>query len=321
MTDLSPQNFPSTNVEPAHDASQHPLTDVALSRAISALAAITASLQEDGTVLDKTYDDLRHELGAWNDGEWEGIPPGEEVTLLSLLQASTARLNTAPDHITALHIHHLIECAFLEQEAHRAIETLWRETRSTVLTPDHLALLDAATREYLSDNGKAELQALAAGAAQKERLPDYRASSFLQCHEDEATPGGAEAKAAFFQSLRYLETITDHLMDVGFLWERTPPEVAQLLADQNASGRQEAEQQGRPYTPTTLAQLEMLAHLRRLAFHDTGWHLTHYGRVIRVIDGLIKQASALESGQAPSSAPSTLKTADTTLSGRSAVVK
>lgn len=303
-----------------NDQAQIPPSDATLILARTRLEAITASFQETGAVSDKTYDDLRYELDYRNDWDWEESPTAEEVTLLQLLQASTARLKTAPDNPDDTHIHQLIECAFLEQEAHRAINTLWSETRSNDLTPDHIALIETATRGYLSEYGIAELQALAEGAAQKERLPDYRVSDFLQYGKSEAIPGDPDTEAAFRQALRDLEAITDQLLEAGLLWEKTPADFVLLLARQNAEGRQEADRQGQPYAETTLTQLQALSRRRLLAFDDTGWNLTHYGRVIQVMDGLIQKASTAEP-ETPSPSSPTLKSTGITLSSSVSAAK
>jgi hypothetical protein len=311
---------PLSDRTPNQGEAQGYLADAIFARALARLEAITASFQETGAVSDKTYDDLRHELEYQNVWAVEEHPGEEEVTLLQLLQASTVRVKTAPDNPDDTHIHQLIECAFLEQEAHRAIETLWQETRSNDLTPDHIALIETATQGYLSEYGMAELQSLAEGAAQKERLPDYRISDFLQYGKSEAIPGDPDTEAAFRQALRYLEAITDQVLEAGFLWEKTPADFVMLLTSQNARGRQAAERQNQPYTETTLARLQALSSRRLLAFEDAGWHLTHYDRVIRFMDGLIQKASATEP-ETQSLPSATLKSTGITLSGHVATAK
>jgi hypothetical protein len=305
---------------PDQGQAQNHSAEAVVGRALARLEAITESFQETGSISEKTYDDLRHELEAQNVWAAEEYPGEEEVSLLELLQASTIRQKTAPDNPNDTHIHQLIECAFLEQEAHRAINTLWPETRSNDLTPAHIALIETATRGYLSEYGLAELQTLAEGVAQKERLPDYRVSDFLQYGKSEAIPSDPDTEAAFRQALRYLEAITDQVLEAGFLWEKTPADFVHLLDSQNADGRQAAERQSQPYTETTLAQLQALSSRRLLAFKDTGWNIFHYDRVIRFMDGLIQKASATEPETQSPSSP-TLRSTGIMLSGHVATAK
>ena len=81
------------------------------------LDAITADFIGDGAIFERTHDDLRYELEAQNDWATENIPGAEEVTLLQLLQASTAKVKAGEQDSAQIHIHELIEYAFIEQEA------------------------------------------------------------------------------------------------------------------------------------------------------------------------------------------------------------
>lgn len=292
MTDTAP--IPGDRMpEPEHGQSGR-LDAATLARAHARLVAITAYFQEIGPVSDKTSDDLCHELDAQNVWALEDDPSEAEVTLRPLLQASTEALRTDGEEAERLHIHHLIECAFLEQEALRAITALWPATYSTELTQEHLQMVEAATRPYLSEQGLAALAALAAEAEPKERLPDYRASGFLHYDQTDRQKGDPPSKSGFMQALRYLEAITDDFLNAPFRWEVTPADLAARLSHHNAAGREEAGQQGQPYTNTTMVQLYALSRRRIAALEDTGWHLTHLYRPLCALDRLIRKAATIE---------------------------
>lgn len=292
MTHIAPT---SGNMTPEPEHGQSGRLDAAtLARAHARLAAITAYFQETGPVSGKTSDDLWHELDSQNVWALEDDPGDMEVTLRHLLQASTEALRTDGEDTDRLHIHHLIECAFLEQEALRAINALWPATYSHTLTTQHLQMVEAATRPYLSEQGLKALAALAAGAEPKERLPDYRASGFLQYDQATRQRGDPPSEAGFVQALRYLEAITDDFLNAPFRWEVTPADLAARLAHHNVAGRQEAGQQGQPYTNTTMVQLYALSRRRIAALEDTGWHLTHLYRPLCALDRLIGKAATIE---------------------------
>lgn len=297
-------SFCGRMLEPDEDQGDRP-DAVTLTKAHARLAAITAYFRETGPVADKTSDDLRHELEYQNDWDWEDDPGDEEVTLLHLLQASTEALHADGEDADRRHIHHLIDCAFLEQEALRAIETLWPATYRHELTTEHLHLVEAATRPYLSERGLAALAGLAERVREPQRLPDYRAF-LLRCFREGAPrEGDPPTEADFLQALRHLETLTDHCLNAGFLWETTPADLLIRLDAQNAAERQQAHSQERPYTDTTMAALQALSRRRIAAMEATGWHLTHLYRPLCFLDRLIGQAVTLEAA--------TLKTTDAAL--------
>jgi len=279
--------------EPEHGQTGR-LAAATLARAHARLAAIRAYFKKTGPVSAKTSDNLRHELDAQNVWALEDDPNDAEVTLLHLLQASTEALRAKGKETHRLHIHHLIECAFLEQEALRAITALWPATYSHALTTEHLQMVEAATRPYLSEQGLKALDELAAEAEQKERLPDYRASSFLHYDQTDRQKGDPPSEAGFVQAQRYLEAITDDFLNAPFRWEITPADLAARLAHHNAAGRKEAGQQGQPYTNTTMVQLYALSRRRIAALEDTGWHLTHLYRPLCALDRLIRKAATIE---------------------------
>jgi len=133
------------------------------------LDIITAYFIEDGLVFEKTADDLHHELCMRNDWYFEDYPALAyiQVTLLQLLQASTARLasgEASPEHT---HIHHLIEEAFLQQELLHAIHSLWPQTQSTDVTLAHLALMETAVSSHVSHYGTELLQAFSERVRQR----------------------------------------------------------------------------------------------------------------------------------------------------------
>lgn len=292
MTDIAPI---SGNRTPEPENGQTGRLDAAtLARAHARLAAITAYFQESGPVSDKTSDDLWHELDSQNVWALEDDPGDTEVMLRHLLQASTEALRIDGEDDERLHIHHLIECAFLEQEALRAITALWPATYSTILTQEHLQMVETATRPYLSERGLTALAELAAGAEPKERLPDYRASGFLQYDQATRQKGDPPSEAGFVQALRYLEALTDEFLNAPFRWEITPADLAARLAHHNAAGRKEAGQQGQPYANTTMVQLYALSRRRIAALEDTGWHLTHLYRPLCALDRLIRKVATIE---------------------------
>jgi len=265
------------------------------------LEAITADFVADGLVFERTYDDLHHELLAQNDWACENVPGFEEVDLLQLLQASTAKIKAGDQNPASLHLHQLIEYAFIEQEAHRAIATLFSTTQNTDLAPAHLPLLEAAVREHLSEQGLKALDELFERVKQHpsaipDPLLDYRQSRFLQWGNDVQIEGDPTTREAFTSVLHLLETITDHFLEFG-LWEKTPADVKDELAYHNGWHRTELEQQSRESETTdeiTLANLRALSKRRRLAMEETGWHLTHYYRPVRFLDNLIEKALAAE---------------------------
>lgn len=265
-----------------------------LARAYARLAAITTYFQETGPVADKTSDDLRHELEYQNVWGAEDDSDDEEVTLLHLLQASTEALRTDGEEADRLHIHHLIECAFLEQEALRVINALWPATYSHELTPEHLHMVEAATRPYLSEQGLAELAGLAERVQEPQRLPDYR--PFLLRRFREGTPSGGDppTEAAFLQALRHLEKMTDYFLDSSSRWETTPADLLIRLDAQNTAERRHAYQQQRPYTGTTMVALQAVSRRRIDALDATGWHLTQFYRPLCFLDRRIEQAAKLE---------------------------
>lgn len=131
------------------------------------LETITTAFVESGSIFDKTSDDLRYEMEFQNDQTIQNDPDAVEVTLVELLQASMGTLKIAPENLAQTHIHHLIEYAFIEQEALRAIETLWPATKSTTLLPEHLPLLTATVGGHLSENGLTVLDEVFAQARQR----------------------------------------------------------------------------------------------------------------------------------------------------------
>lgn len=266
------------------------------------LEAITADFVSDGLVFERTYDDLWHELLAQNDWACENVPDFEEVTLLQLLQASTAKRKAGDQNPASLHLHQLIEYAFIEQEAHRAIESLFATTQNTDLAPAHLPLLEAAVREHLSEQGRKALDELVERVKQQpsaipDPLPDYRESRFLQWGNHVPLAGDPTTPEAFTSALRFLETITEHFLEFG-LWEKTPADLRYELAYHNGWRRTELEQQGKDPEATepaiTLAHLRALSKRRLLAMDETGWNLTHYYRPVCFLDNLIEQTLAAE---------------------------
>ncbi len=119
------------------------------------LEAITAYFVESGSVLDKTSDDLRHELSFQNDWHYNEFPnlAAEEITLLQLLQASAEKLASAGEDAIQTHIHHLIEEAFIEYQMLSSIQELWPQTHSNDVTLAHLALIETAISSHLSEYG------------------------------------------------------------------------------------------------------------------------------------------------------------------------
>ena len=266
------------------------------------LEAITAGFVADGLVFERTYDDLRHELLAQNDWACENVPDFEEVTLFQLLQASTAKIKAGDQNPASLYLHQLIEYAFIEQEAHRAIESLFATTQNTDLALAHLPLLEAAVRAHLSEQGQKTLDELVERVKQQpsaipDPLPDYRASRFLQWGNHVPLAGDPTTPEAFTSALRLLETITEHFLEFG-LWEKTPADLRYELAYHNGWRRTALEQQGKDPEATepaiTLAHLRALSKRRLLAMDETGWHLTHYYRPVRFLDNLIEKALAAE---------------------------
>ena len=266
------------------------------------LEAITADFVSDRLVFERTYDDLLYELEAQNDWAFENVPGFEEVSLLQLLQASTIKIKAGDQHPATLHLHHLIEYAFIEQEAYRAITTLFPTTQNLDLAPAHLPLLDAAVREHLSEQGLKALDELFERVKQHpsaipDPLPDYRQSRFLQFGNDVHIEGDPTTLEAFTSALRLLETITDHFLEFG-LWEKTPTDVKDELAYHNGWHRTELERQGKDPEATeqeiTIANLRALSKRRLLAMEETGWNLTHYYRPVRFLDNLIEKALAAE---------------------------
>lgn len=275
------------------------------------LDAITAAFAESGHLFEKTYYDLRYDLEFQNGSTVEDNPAAEEVTLLDLLQASTAKIKAGLEDPTQTHIHQLIESAFIEQEALKAIETLWPDTNVSSFMPVHFPLLQAAVREHLSEHGLKALDELLEHARQHscatfttppeplpDQLPDYRLSSFLQWGNDIHLKGDPETPEKFARALAYLETITDYFLEFG-LWSHTPADLAYELAYHNEAHRTEVEQSqlsGKPaeYQELTLADLRALSQRRLLGMDETGWNLTHYYRQLNFIDNLIEKAIAAE---------------------------
>ena len=133
------------------------------------LEAITAYFVESGSVLDKTSDDLRHELSFQNDWHYNEFPnlAVEEVTLLQLLQASAKKLASAGKDAIQIHIHHLIEEAFIEYQMLSSIKKLWPQTHSNDVTLAHLALIETAISSHLSEYGTEVFQAFSERVRQR----------------------------------------------------------------------------------------------------------------------------------------------------------
>lgn len=265
------------------------------------LDAITADFFK-GAVFNRTYDDLRHELIAQNDWAYENVPDFEEVTLLQLLQASTTKLNAGGQDPARIHIHELIEYAFIEQEAHRAIETLFPTLHHADLLPAHLPLLEEAVRDQVSEHGRQALDELCERVQQRSQgmpdpLSDYQASRFLQFGNDVQLAGDPPTAETFARTLHFLETITDHFIEFG-LWEKTPADLAYELRYHNNGQRTEAPlQNGEPVAEApeiTLANLRALSKRRLLAMDETGWNLTHFYRPLSFMDKLIEKATTAE---------------------------
>jgi len=268
------------------------------------LDAITADFMGDGAVFERTHDNLRYELEAQNDWATENIPGAEEVTLLQLLQASTAKLKAGEQDPAKIHIHELIEYAFIEQEAHRAIAMLFPTLHHADLLPAHLPILEAAVRDHLSEQGLTALNALFERVKQRstdmpDPLPDYRACHFLQFGHDVHIDGDPTTAESFARALRFLETITDHFIEFD-LWEKTPADLAYELTYHNNVHRSEVEQTRKNGEPAaeideiTLANLRALSKRRLLAMDETGWNLTHFYRPVGFMDKLIEKATTAE---------------------------
>jgi len=268
------------------------------------LDAIPAAFQDSGDPLEKAHDDLRYELEFQNDCAFEDNPEAEEVTLLQLLHASTAKLKAGPQDPAHTHIHELIEHAFIEQEALGDVQALWPETNIPTFASIHVPLLEAAVRDHLSAYGLTVLDAALEQARESgtpipppppERLPDYRDSPFLHFSHDIHLPGDPETEPAFTRTRRLLESITAHFLETG-LWEKTPTDLLHALEEHNTRHRPKTGQEHQTDIPETahqgitLANLQALSKRRILAMEDTGWHLTHLYRIALTFDRLIEKA-------------------------------
>jgi len=144
------------------------------------LDAITQNFRESGSVADKNHDDLFFELEFENDWAINDAPESAiRITLLQLLQVSTARVQSGSQDADSHHIHALIEHAFIEQEGLRIISDLWQVTGNGDFTEKHFTLLDAATRPYLSEHGKQALDRIANRASS----PTLKTASSALSHE------------------------------------------------------------------------------------------------------------------------------------------
>lgn len=271
------------------------------------LDAIAAAFRENGGILEKNPDDLRYELEFQNDGVFEDNPDAEEVTLRQLLHASTARMEAGSQDPGHIHIHELIECAFIEQEALRAVQTLWPDTHIHTFTAVHIPLLEAAVRDHLSAYGLSVLDTFLERVRTPvtihhppDTLPDYGTSSFLRFGGSVAVKGDPPTPDHFAQALACLETLTDRFVEQeqwanlpeawwtkldDAWWERTAARITRQLNDANAERRDDPGAQ-----PITLDHLKALSERRIQAMEDTGWHLTHVYRIALTFDKLLTHA-------------------------------
>lgn len=134
------------------------------------------------------------------------------------------------------------------------------------------------------------------------RFGDIYTSRFYQDRTAIQLPGDPETPEDFARAQNYLETITNHLIEFGPVWEKQPQEVAYELDYQNAWHKYQIDQErqagekGAAYRAINLQNLSALSKRRLLAFEAAGWEVTHDYRVVQHVDALIEQA-ALEQEQ------------------------
>lgn len=271
------------------------------------LDTITTAFRESGDLLEKNPDDLRYELEFQNDSVLEDNPEAEAVTLLQLLHASTARMNADPQDPAQRHIHEMIECAFIEQEALGVVATLWPDTNIPTFTAVHIPLLEAAVRDHLSEHGLSVLDTLLERVRTPvtvkpppDTLPDYRDSPLLHFGGDVAFRGDPPSAEGFAQALACLETLTARFVEQeqwanlpeawwttlgDDWWERTAARITRQLDDANAEHRTDP-----AHRAVTFDHLKAFSQRRILAMEDTGWHLTHVYRIALTFDRLLTHA-------------------------------
>lgn len=340
MADTLPDYRNPLDLPPRPEFEDAPITPAIFTQALHRLEAITASFLEEGPLADKNPDDLLLKLEFQNDRAFadEAYPDALEITLLQLLHASTAMQKANAPNSVRDPIHDLIEEAFLEEASKHVIAELWPLTHSNDLTPEHIRRIDACARPYVSRYGLDTLNAAVQKLQQSaentpdtvapDTLPDYRASRFLQFRQ-ERVPGDPATRELFARALRFLEAITDHFLESGDLWEKTPADLAYELGWHNAWHQFEAAapKDGQPTPDTsgvadipevTLAHLQALSRRRLRAFDDTGWNLTQFYRPIEHLDRLINLALSAEQALDALTTQPSLKATGEALSPRSA---
>ncbi len=128
------------------------------------------------------------------------------------------------------------------------------------------------------------------------RFGDVYQSRFYQFGPEIQVPGDPDNPEDFARSQHYLETITDHLLEFGPVWEKTPHDIMVELHHRNAWQQYEVQQERKAgdktaeYREITIQQLRALSKRRVLALEDSGWEVTHDYRVVCHIDNLVEKA-------------------------------
>jgi hypothetical protein len=127
------------------------------------------------------------------------------------------------------------------------------------------------------------------------RFGDIYKSRFYKDGTAIQLPGDPETPEDFARAQSYLETITNHWLEFGPVWEKQPQDIVEELDYHNAWHHAEVELEQKrhrtaEYREIKLKQLRAVSARRILAMEETGWEVTHDYRVVNHIDTLIEQA-------------------------------
>jgi len=129
----------------------------------------------------------------------------------------------------------------------------------------------------------------------EERFGDAYQSPFYQYGNEIQLPGDPATPEDFTRAQSYLETITNHLVEFGPVWEKQPQDIMEELDYHNSWHKAEVQLEQKQdrtaeYREINLKQLQALSKRRILAFEETGWEVTYDYKVICYIDSLITKA-------------------------------
>jgi len=129
----------------------------------------------------------------------------------------------------------------------------------------------------------------------EERFGDLYGSPHYQYGAESRLPGDPDNPADFVRAQNYLETITNHLIECGPVWEKQPQAIVEELAYQNAWHKAEVEMEQKrdrtaEYREIDLKYVQALSKRRILALEETGWEVTQAYRVACYIDSLLHRA-------------------------------